>query len=112
MIPGDTFRAAAAEQLAEWGRRAGAVMGSFPENSKPDVVIEQVREYLWVCLAGVADVGTFPENSNPDVVGVGVGLSVGVGVGVGVGGCGRCGRCACACGWVWFGSVTFFMLAC
>ena len=42
LIPGDTFRAAAAEQLAEWGRRAGAVMGAFQEKSKPAAVIEQV----------------------------------------------------------------------
>lgn len=39
LIPGDTFRAAAAEQLAEWGRRSGAVMGSFKEGSRPMAVI-------------------------------------------------------------------------
>ena len=39
LIPGDTFRAAAAEQLAEWGRRSNAVMGSFKEGSRPMAVI-------------------------------------------------------------------------
>jgi fused signal recognition particle receptor len=39
LIPGDTFRAAAAEQLAEWGRRSNAMMGSFSEGSKPTQVI-------------------------------------------------------------------------
>lgn len=35
LAPGDTFRAAAAEQLAEWARRSGAVMGPFKEGGKP-----------------------------------------------------------------------------
>uniref|UniRef100_A0A7S0RKM6 SRP54-type proteins GTP-binding domain-containing protein n=1 Tax=Chlamydomonas leiostraca TaxID=1034604 RepID=A0A7S0RKM6_9CHLO len=39
LVPGDTFRAAAAEQLAEWGRRSGAVMGPFREGAKPQAVI-------------------------------------------------------------------------
>ncbi|KXZ50743.1 hypothetical protein GPECTOR_15g428 [Gonium pectorale] len=39
LIPGDTFRAAAAEQLAEWGRRAGATMGTFREGARPQAVI-------------------------------------------------------------------------
>ncbi len=43
LIPGDTFRAAAAEQLAEWGRRAGATMGSFREGARPQAVIAEVR---------------------------------------------------------------------
>jgi hypothetical protein len=29
LAPGDTFRAAAAEQLAAWAKRSGAVMGQF-----------------------------------------------------------------------------------
>lgn len=29
LAPGDTFRAAAAEQLAEWAARSGSIMGSF-----------------------------------------------------------------------------------
>lgn len=41
LIPGDTFRAAAAEQLAEWGRRSGAVMGTFTEGSRPMAVIAE-----------------------------------------------------------------------
>ncbi|EFJ51325.1 hypothetical protein VOLCADRAFT_79814 [Volvox carteri f. nagariensis] len=39
LIPGDTFRAAAAEQLAEWGRRAGATLGTFREGARPQAVI-------------------------------------------------------------------------
>ncbi|KAL6745620.1 SRP54-type protein [Haematococcus lacustris] len=39
VVPGDTFRAAAAEQLAEWARRAGAVMGPFIQGAKPQSVI-------------------------------------------------------------------------
>eukprot|EP00195_Chlamydomonas_chlamydogama_P017732 CAMPEP_0202891100 /NCGR_PEP_ID=MMETSP1392-20130828/1267_1 /ASSEMBLY_ACC=CAM_ASM_000868 /TAXON_ID=225041 /ORGANISM="Chlamydomonas chlamydogama, Strain SAG 11-48b" /LENGTH=365 /DNA_ID=CAMNT_0049574775 /DNA_START=27 /DNA_END=1124 /DNA_ORIENTATION=- len=44
LIPGDTFRAAAAEQLAEWGRRSGAVMGAFKEGSRPMTVIASCLE--------------------------------------------------------------------
>ncbi|GLI62591.1 hypothetical protein VaNZ11_005267 [Volvox africanus] len=39
LIPGDTFRAAASEQLAEWGRRAGATLGTFREGARPQAVI-------------------------------------------------------------------------
>ncbi len=39
LAPGDTFRAAAAEQLAEWARRSGAVMGTFKEGGKPGGVL-------------------------------------------------------------------------
>ncbi|KAG2425447.1 hypothetical protein HXX76_013657 [Chlamydomonas incerta] len=39
LIPGDTFRAAAAEQLAEWSRRAGATIGAFREGARPQAVI-------------------------------------------------------------------------
>eukprot|EP00877_Chromochloris_zofingiensis_P008011 jgi/Chrzof1/3463/Cz12g26150.t1_FTSY[v5.2] len=39
LAPGDTFRAAAAEQLAEWARRSGAVMGPFKEGGKPGGVL-------------------------------------------------------------------------
>lgn len=46
LIPGDTFRAAAAEQLAEWGRRAGATMGSFREGARPQAVIAEVRAWV------------------------------------------------------------------
>eukprot|EP00798_Chlamydomonas_sp_ICE-L_P015653 gene15653-21760_t len=41
LIPGDTFRAAANEQLIEWGRRSGAVMGKFTEGQPPMEVISQ-----------------------------------------------------------------------
>jgi fused signal recognition particle receptor len=40
LVPGDTFRAAAAEQLAEWAARTGAEMGaSFQEGVPPQDVI-------------------------------------------------------------------------
>lgn len=35
--------AAAAEQLGEWARRSGAVMGPFKEGARPQEVIGQVR---------------------------------------------------------------------
>ena len=54
LIPGDTFRAAASEQLAEWARRSNAVMGSFAEGARPMTVISQV----WVCLCIRWAVGT------------------------------------------------------
>ena len=38
MVPGDTFRAAAAEQLATWAQRTGAVMAESPPNTKPGAV--------------------------------------------------------------------------
>ncbi|CAG9463472.1 unnamed protein product [Pedinophyceae sp. YPF-701] len=48
LAPGDTFRAAAAEQLAEWGRRSGADMSDFEEGAKPSGVlykaVEQARK--------------------------------------------------------------------
>lgn len=38
---GDTFRAAAFEQLGEWGVRAGAAMGPYTEGDTPRHVLEQ-----------------------------------------------------------------------
>lgn len=38
MVPGDTFRAAAAEQLATWAERTGAIMSDSPPNTKPGAV--------------------------------------------------------------------------
>ena len=38
MVPGDTFRAAAAEQLATWAERTGAIMSDSPPNTKPSAV--------------------------------------------------------------------------
>lgn len=35
LSPGDTFRAAAAEQLAEWAQRSGAKMGPLPKREEP-----------------------------------------------------------------------------
>lgn len=39
LAPGDTFRAAAAEQLAEWAKRSGATIGQFREGGKPAGVL-------------------------------------------------------------------------
>jgi fused signal recognition particle receptor len=39
LAPGDTFRAAAAEQLAVWAERSGARMGSFREGGRPGGVL-------------------------------------------------------------------------
>lgn len=39
LAPGDTFRAAAAEQLAEWAKRSGARMGQFREGGRPGGVL-------------------------------------------------------------------------
>ena len=50
LIPGDTFRAAASEQLAEWARRSNAVMGSFVEGARPMTVISQVRVWLGILM--------------------------------------------------------------
>ncbi len=46
VVPGDTFRAAAAEQLHEWARRTNAIMGPFVEGAKPQDVIGKVRGLL------------------------------------------------------------------
>jgi hypothetical protein len=39
LAPGDTFRAAAAEQLAAWAKRCGAQMGAFKEGGRPGGVL-------------------------------------------------------------------------
>lgn len=39
LAPGDTFRAAAAEQLAAWAKRCGAQMGTFKEGGRPGGVL-------------------------------------------------------------------------
>eukprot|EP00775_Hariotina_reticulata_P014342 gene14342-14438_t len=39
LAPGDTFRAAAAEQLAVWAKRAGAKIGTFKEGGRPGGVL-------------------------------------------------------------------------
>ncbi|KAF5836728.1 chloroplast SRP receptor [Dunaliella salina] len=41
LVPGDTFRAAAAEQLAEWAKRANVTVGAFQDRAKPQKVIAQ-----------------------------------------------------------------------
>ena len=45
---GDTFRAAAFEQLQTWGERTGAVMGTYTEGSRP----AKVRPPLVGALCG------------------------------------------------------------
>lgn len=42
LVPGDTFRAAAAEQLAEWAKRANVTVGPYQDRAKPQKVIAQV----------------------------------------------------------------------
>jgi len=39
LAPGDTYRAAAAEQLAEWARRSGSKMAAFKEGGRPGGVL-------------------------------------------------------------------------
>jgi fused signal recognition particle receptor len=39
VVPGDTFRAAAGEQLAVWAERAGAAFHSMPEGTRPHTVL-------------------------------------------------------------------------
>lgn len=39
LAAGDTFRAAAAEQLTEWSNRSSATMGDFSEGMKPEEVL-------------------------------------------------------------------------
>eukprot|EP00879_Flechtneria_rotunda_P010476 GHRR01010952.1.p1 GENE.GHRR01010952.1~~GHRR01010952.1.p1 ORF type:complete len:314 (+),score=93.94 GHRR01010952.1:233-1174(+) len=39
LAPGDTFRAAAAEQLAAWAERSGARIGAFKEGGRPGGVL-------------------------------------------------------------------------
>ena len=39
LVPGDTFRAAAGEQLAVWAQRAGAALHEVPEGSRPHTVM-------------------------------------------------------------------------
>jgi fused signal recognition particle receptor len=39
VVPGDTFRAAAGEQLAVWATRAGATFHEAPEGSRPSTVM-------------------------------------------------------------------------
>lgn len=51
-MPGDTFRAAAAEQLKEWAGRSGAVMGEFQDKAKP----QKVRNHYQMFSAFFASV--------------------------------------------------------
>lgn len=41
LAPGDTFRAAAFEQLEMWAGRAGAEMAPYKEGMKPSTVLRQ-----------------------------------------------------------------------
>eukprot|EP00983_Pelagomonas_calceolata_P064028 1147943-Pelagomonas_calceolata.AAC.8 len=49
LVPGDTFRAAAAEQLAEWAKRANVTVGAFQDRAKPQKVIAQVHANAALC---------------------------------------------------------------
>lgn len=44
LAPGDTFRAAAYEQLQMWAERAGAEMAPFKEGMKPSAVLRQAAD--------------------------------------------------------------------
>lgn len=54
MVPGDTFRAAAAEQLATWAERTGAMMSDSPPNTKPGAVCYKAVDEA--CARGDVDV--------------------------------------------------------
>lgn len=41
LAPGDTFRAAAYEQLSKWAERSGAQMAEYTEGSKPSTVLSK-----------------------------------------------------------------------
>ena len=41
LVPGDTFRAAAAEQLATWAERSNGVMATYKEGTKPGALCYQ-----------------------------------------------------------------------
>ena len=41
LVPGDTFRAAAAEQLATWAERSAGVMATYKEGTKPGALCYQ-----------------------------------------------------------------------
>ncbi|GFR49985.1 hypothetical protein Agub_g12129 [Astrephomene gubernaculifera] len=68
LIPGDTFRAAAAEQLAEWGRRAGASMGAFREGARPQAVIAENLDKLRQQARASPSPSSPPADSLPDLV--------------------------------------------
>ena len=56
LVAGDTFRAAAAEQLEEWARRAGAgIARAEGDKARPDTVLYQVGGWVggWVQWGGV-----------------------------------------------------------
>jgi fused signal recognition particle receptor len=54
MVPGDTFRAAAAEQLQTWADRTGAVMSDSPPNTKPGAVCYKAVDEA--CARGDIDI--------------------------------------------------------
>ena len=44
LVPGDTFRAAAAEQLETWAERSGGVMATYKEGMKPGALCYQAMD--------------------------------------------------------------------
>jgi fused signal recognition particle receptor len=63
LAPGDTFRAAAAEQLAAWAKRCGAKMGTFKEGGRPGGVLAAAcndakqRKDIDVVICDTGDIG-------------------------------------------------------
>ena len=54
LIPGDTFRAAAAEQLATWAERSAGVMATYKEGTKPGALCYQAVDEA--CKMGDVDI--------------------------------------------------------
>jgi fused signal recognition particle receptor len=57
---GDTFRAAAFEQLKTWGERTGAAMGSYAEGKKPAQVWNGLGLDMRLHCSGVDRLGVRP----------------------------------------------------
>ena len=54
LVPGDTFRAAAAEQLATWAERSAGVMATYKEGTKPGAPCYQAVDEA--CKMGDVDI--------------------------------------------------------
>ena len=54
LVPGDTFRAAAAEQLATWAERSAGVMATYKEGTKPGALCYQAVDEA--CKMGDVDI--------------------------------------------------------
>ena len=54
LVPGDTFRAAAAEQLATWAERSDGIMATYKEGTKPGALCYQAVDEA--CKMGDVDI--------------------------------------------------------